>query len=68
MLIHDRADISPATLEKLKEDLIHVISDYMVISEDGIELELERDGNSVALVASIPVLEVKRKSSREIQR
>jgi len=45
-----------------------VISDYMVISEDGIELELERDGNSVALVASIPVLEVKRKSSREIQR
>ncbi|HDQ92741.1 MAG TPA: cell division topological specificity factor MinE [Synergistetes bacterium] len=68
VLIHDRADISPATLEKLKEDLIHVISDYMVISEDGIELELERDGNSVALVASIPVLEVKRKSSREIQR
>jgi len=40
----------------------------MVISEEGIDLDLERDGNSVALVASIPVLEVKRKSSRDIER
>ncbi|HPD98234.1 MAG TPA: cell division topological specificity factor MinE [Synergistales bacterium] len=68
VLIHDRTDISPATLERLREDLIHVISDYMVISEEGIDLDLERDGNSVALVASIPVLEVKRKSSRDIER
>ncbi|MDO9508144.1 MAG: cell division topological specificity factor MinE [Thermovirgaceae bacterium] len=65
VLIHDRADISPETLERLREDLIRVISDYMVISEDGIELELERDGNSVALVASIPVLEVKRQRFRD---
>jgi len=65
VLIHDRADISPEMLERLREDLIRVISDYMVISEDGIELDLERDGNSVALVASIPVLEVKRHCFRE---
>lgn len=65
VLIHDRADISPGMLERLREDLIRVISDYMVISEDGIELNLERDGNSVALVASIPVLEVKRQRFRE---
>lgn len=65
VLIHDRADISPGTFERLREDLIRVISDYMVISEDGIELDLERDGNSVALVASIPVLEVKRQCFRE---
>ncbi|GAB6280423.1 MAG: cell division topological specificity factor MinE [Thermovirga sp.] len=65
VLIHDRADISPGTLDRLREDLIRVISDYMVISEDGIELDLERDGNSVALVASIPVLEVKRQRFRE---
>lgn len=65
VLIHDRADISPATLDRLREDIIRVISDYMVISEEGIELDLERDGNSVALVASIPVLEVKRQCFRE---
>ena len=65
VLIHDRADISPQMFERLREDLIRVISDYMVISEEGIELDLERDGKSVALVASIPVLEVKRQRFRE---
>lgn len=60
VLIHDRADISPGTMEMIRKDIIHVISNYMVISEDGIEMDLERDGKSVALVASIPVLEVKR--------
>lgn len=68
VLIHDRTDISPGTLERLRKDLIHVISDYMVISEDGIEIDLETEGNSVALVASIPVLEVKRQRSRKSDR
>ncbi len=65
VLIHDRADISPGTMELIRRDIIHVISNYMVISEDGIEMDLERDGKSVALVASIPVLEVKRGRGRE---
>jgi len=65
VLIHDRADISPGTMEMIRKDIIHVISNYMVISEDGIEMDLERDGKSVALVASIPVLEVKRGRGRE---
>jgi cell division topological specificity factor len=52
-------------MELIRKDLIKVISNYMVISEEGIEMDLERDGRSVALVASIPVLEVKRKRSRE---
>jgi len=61
VLIHDRTDIAPAMLEQLREEMIQVISKYMVISEDGIELELEREERSVALVANIPVLEVKRR-------
>lgn len=65
VLIHDRTDISPGTMELIRKDLIKVISNYMIISEEGIEMDLERDGRSVALVASIPVLEVKRKRSRE---
>lgn len=68
VLIHDRTDISPGTLERLRKDLIDVISDYMVISEDGIEIDLETEGKSVALVASIPVLEVKRQRSRKRDR
>ncbi|MDT8284848.1 MAG: cell division topological specificity factor MinE [Thermovirgaceae bacterium] len=55
-------------MERLRKDLIDVISDYMVISEDGIEIDLETEGKSVALVASIPVLEVKRQRSRKRDR
>ena len=65
VLIHDRADISPDTMERIRKDLIKVINNYMVINEEGIEMDLERDGRSVALVASIPVIEVKRKHPRK---
>ncbi|MFP4481560.1 MAG: cell division topological specificity factor MinE [Thermovirgaceae bacterium] len=60
VLIHDRADISAGMMESLRRDIISVISNYMDISEEGIELQLEKDRSSVALVANIPVLRVKR--------
>ena len=55
VLIHDRSDISPEMMESLRKDLISVISKYMEI-----ELDLEREDRSVALVASIPVVNVRR--------
>ena len=60
VLIHDRATISPQVLEMLRGDLIQVISKYMEIDESGLEVNLERDKNTVALVANIPVRHVKR--------
>ncbi len=59
VLMHDRLDISPQVLEHLKNDLVRVISDYMVIDEQGAEVRLHREQGCVALVASIPVLRVK---------
>ncbi|ACZ19436.1 cell division topological specificity factor MinE [Thermanaerovibrio acidaminovorans] len=60
VLIHDRSDISPEMMESLRKDLISVISKYMEIDEKKIELDLEREDRSVALVASIPVVNVRR--------
>lgn len=60
VLVHDRASISPAMLNKLKEDLIKVISNYMEIDEAALEVNLCQDDREVALVANIPVMKMKR--------
>ncbi|HHT73481.1 MAG TPA: cell division topological specificity factor MinE [Firmicutes bacterium] len=60
VLVHDRSSLSPGLLESLKEDLIKVISKYMDIDESGLEVNLDKSDDSVALVANIPVKNVKR--------
>jgi len=60
VLVHDRASISPQMLEELKLDLIQVISNYMIIDEANLEVSLDSSGNTVALVANIPVKGMKR--------
>lgn len=62
VLVHDRADVSPQLLENLKEDLIKVISNYMEIDESALEVNLDTSDNTVALVANIPVIKMKRTS------
>ncbi len=60
VLMHDRLDISPELLESLRADLLKVINDYCEIDQDAIEIGLHRGQGSVALVANIPVLRLKR--------
>jgi len=64
ILVHDRANVSPKFLEMIKSQLIHMISDYMEIDEEGIEIKLTRmdKGKNItvpALVANIPIKKVK---------
>jgi len=60
VLVHDRANISPQMLESLKNDLITVISNYMEIDVEALEVNLDTSDNTVALVANIPVKKMKR--------
>ena len=62
VLVHDRANLSPQLLESLKEDLIRVISDYMEIDRETMEVSFSREEDSLALVASIPVREMRRQA------
>ena len=61
VLMHDRTDLSPELMESLRKDIIEVIRNYVEIDESRIELELEREDRSVALVANIPVKTVRRR-------
>lgn len=60
VLVHDRAKLSPQLIEALKGDLIEVISRYLEIDEDGLEVNLDQEEETMALVANIPVRQVRR--------
>ena len=64
VLIHDRANISPEVMQALKNDIIEVISHYMDINKNEMEISLENDDNSVALLANIPVNRIKNQIGR----
>lgn len=55
VLIHDRASVSPEVMSQLKNDIIGVISKYMEINKNEMEMSLANDSDSVALVVNIPV-------------
>ena len=46
-------------MENLKNDIIRVISNYMEIDQQDMDIALEQDADSVALIANIPVNRVK---------
>ena len=55
VLMHDRASINPQLLDKLKEELLQVIEKYVEIDTSGMEISLDSDKRTVALVANIPI-------------
>ena len=59
VLIQDRASVSPEMMNQLRDDIIQVISKDMVINQSDMEITLENVDDSVALVANIPVQNMK---------
>lgn len=68
VLIHDRSNCSPQMLKMLRADIIAVISNYMEIDEEDMDIQLaqgdtEESSNVPMLFANIPIKSV-RKSPR----
>lgn len=55
VLIHDRLSVKPEVMEQLKNEIIAVISKYMAVNQNAMEISIANDEDSVALVANIPV-------------
>lgn len=66
LLVSDRANCSPEVMDMIKNDIINVISKYMDIDKEGMDIQITQtqsdDGISIpALFANIPIKEIKNK-------
>ena len=65
LLISDRANCSPEIMELIKNDIIKVISKYMEIDCDGLDIQITQtkseseNGRVPALCANIPIKDMK---------
>lgn len=65
VLVSDRAGCSPEIMEQIKNDIIAVISKYIVIDQEGLDIKItqtESEGNNgsvPALFANIPIKDLK---------
>lgn len=57
VLVQDRINVGSEKLEGLKNDLIDVIDKHLDIDKEAMDVSFCREGNSVAIVANIPVMQ-----------
>ena len=64
LLVSDRADCSPDVMEAIKNDIIQVISKYMEIDAEGLDIQITQtesegsNGTVPALFANIPIRDI----------
>ncbi len=59
VLVQDRVKLPPGTLDKMRDELINVISKYVDIDTEGIDISFTKASQQNCLVANIPILRTK---------
>ncbi len=55
VLVHDRNQIEPGMLEKIKDEIITIISKHVEIDRDGVQVTFTHGERENRLVADIPL-------------
>ena len=59
VLMQDRTNLTPKILEQMRGELVELLSKYLEMDKDLLELNFEQEGDQVALMLSIPVIRAK---------
>jgi cell division topological specificity factor len=59
VLMQDRTNLTPELLQRMRKELIELLSKYVEMDKDALELNFDQEGDQMALMLSIPVIRAK---------
>jgi cell division topological specificity factor len=62
VLMTDHLALAPEIIENMKRDLVDVISRYVEVDREKVEVNFEREDRALAMLANIPIVSVNRPS------
>ena len=65
VLMQDRTNLTPELMERMRKELVELLSKYVEMDKEALELNLEQDGDQMALMLSIPVIRAKEEDEIE---
>jgi cell division topological specificity factor len=60
VLMTDHLSLAPEMIEAMKRDFVDVISKYVEVDRDKVEVTFEREDRALAMLANIPIVSVGR--------
>ena len=65
VLMQDRTNLTPELMDRMRKELIELLSKYVEMDKEALELGFEQEGSQMALMLSIPVLRAREEAEIE---